>query len=165
MLIKLLTITTAANDNEYRKVINTRKRLLGIVELGGVLSLLCSYLIGKGYFIHNMIESQQLFLSGLYAGIGAGLVVAGIISLLSCDKMLKDPARLHAARLKETDERNVMIASKSFSTAGSVLVICLFAALLLAGFFNLAVFWTLWACVIGYFVITLIAQKYYNFKL
>lgn len=165
MLIKLLTVTTTSNDNEYRKTIKSRRRLLGFVELGGVLSLLCSYLIGKGYFISKAIEDQQSFLSGLYAGIGTGLIVAGIIALFSLDKQLKDPAKLRAARLKETDERNVMIAGKSSGTAGMVLVTCLFAALLIAGFFNITVFWTIWACAVGYFIIMLIAQKYYSAKL
>lgn len=164
MILKMLTAKEITNDETYVKVLQQRRNLLFLAEIGGVLALVCSYLIAQEY-ITIAEKAEREFLSGLYAGIGTGLILVGIIFFVKYNQLLKDKAKLHQKRLAETDERNEMIVTKAVNTATMILLVGIYVAILIAGFFSMQVFWTLWAVSIVYFLIMLISKKYYEMQI
>lgn len=73
------------------------------------------------------------YMLGVYCGIGVGLFAAGITLLIRNRRLLKDDAKLKAARLQATDERNIEIASRSLKIAAMVLLVAMYAVFLIGG--------------------------------
>ena len=85
----------AKTDDEYRKVLKKRCIGIGFMMAAGVAALIAAAALmktGKG-------ENDD-FLSGVYLGIGTGILVSGIIFLYRVRKMFKNPELLRQRRLK-----------------------------------------------------------------
>ena len=98
----------AKTDDEYRKVLKKRCIGIGFMMAAGVAALIAAAALmktGKG-------ENDD-FLSGVYLGIGTGILVSGIIFLYRVRKMFKNPELLRQRRLKESDESSVLLNQKA----------------------------------------------------
>ncbi len=144
----------AKTDDEYRKVLKKRCIGIGFMMAAGVAALIAAAALmktGKG-------ENDD-FLSGVYIGIGTGILVSGIIFLYRVRKMFKNPELLRQRRLKGSDERSVLLNQKALYLSGVFVIIGAYIALLAAGFFSMAVFWTIWTIVMAYFLIYWICRN------
>lgn len=150
----------ANTDEEYRRKLESRQKLSWVTLIMGIAAVIAGIIM-----LRVMSDSHRTaFLSGLYCGVGAGVIVADIVSLLKVRKMLRDDTMLHRERIKESDERKNEIAKRTAATAMTVFVYVLFAALIVSGFFSMEVFWTLWGSLIAYFLIFIGFKTYYTKK-
>ena len=159
MFIRMM-LQGANTDEEYRRKLEDRQKLSWVTLLMGSAAVIAGIIM-----LRVMPDSYRTgFLSGLYCGVGASVIVADIISLIKVRKLLKDEALLHRERIKESDERKNEIAKKAAATAVTVFIFILFATLIVSGFFSMEVFWTLWGSLIAYFLIFIGFKTYYAKK-
>lgn len=92
-----------------------------------------SVTLGVGGFLP--IEMSD-YISGFYTGVGSGLIVAGIITIIRNVRILKDEKLLKEKEIYENDERNKMIGLKTWSYTGYAMFILLYVGLLVAGFIS-----------------------------
>lgn len=150
----------AKTDEEYAAVLRKRKVLFVILIFAGLVAVVLGIVLGA-----HMTNRNVSFLSGLYCGIGAGMIAEGIINIIKMNRILKDAGKIRAKRMKENDERNIMIKQKAFSSAGIMVAVVAYAVLLISGFFSMEVFWSVWGVYILFFILFLAFYIYYNKKL
>lgn len=83
------------------------------------------------------------FSSGFYTGVGCGIIVACIITIIKNIRLLKNKDALKHREIYESDERNRMIGLKSWSYTGYAMFLFLYIALLFAGAMNVIVMKTI----------------------
>ncbi|HJA07034.1 MAG TPA: hypothetical protein H9798_07850 [Candidatus Mediterraneibacter pullicola] len=159
MLLKMM-MQEAKTDGEFRKKLEIRIKMTWVSVLMGVVAVVS----GVAMMMLGADEHRTAFLSGVYCGIGTVAIVGGIISVVRTHRMLNDEKLLRSERIKESDERENAICKNAASSAGTALVYLMFAALIVAGFFSMTVFWTLWGTLIGYFLILKGMKVYYQKK-
>ena len=159
MLMKAI-VSQAPTDRDYTRVLKNRMKLFGAAAALGVLTDVLAVIFSTGNTAY-----LPSFLSGVYTGVGAGLIMISILMMLRTREILKDEKKVKEQRLKEQDERNQMIAQKSLYMAGIILIFGIYIALLISGIFNMAVFWTLFIVAMSYMVIFTAISVYYNKKL
>lgn len=76
MLIKTLT-PTAANDQEFAKLLKKRTGYFFILIALGIITILCSLYFSSGNHAYLSEYTQ-----GLYCGIGTGLILGGILLII-----------------------------------------------------------------------------------
>ncbi len=81
--------------------------------------------------------------AGYYTGLGFGVIAAAVITLVKNVLLLRNPEKLKARQIYESDERNKMIGLKTWSWAGYAMFILLYIAQMVAGVFNVVVMNTL----------------------
>ena len=155
MLIRLIM----AGNGDYKLVLRRRRALLGIVAAVGLLTLALSLALTA----LDVLDGG--FLSGFYSGIGGGLLAAGISGAVSIGRLLKDPERLRAAEVKETDERNQAVALRALSATAWLLLAVLYVVLMVSVFFSQTVFWTVFCLGACFYVILGLTWLHYNRKL
>lgn len=160
MLMRSVLFRTAKTDEEFREKLKARRKLAIPVIVLGLAAVIAGIIAGIVFD-----ESHQgSFLGGMYTGVGAAMTAAGIVRIVRINKTLKDEKRLRTERIEESDERKKEIATRSSSTAGFVMLYVCFAGLLIAGFFSMAVYWTLWCVIVGYFLCFLLLNLYFEKK-
>ena len=157
MLMKMIA-TGAGTDEEYRKKLIGRIRL---ADLGIFLGLAATF---EGAFMDKVLPEthQTSFLSCVYLGAGTAVALACGFYAVKMRRLLQDEKRLRSERIKESDERNKEIGKKATTAAMLINVYVIGAALLVAGFFSMEVFWTLWAVIVGQFLILMGARTYFE---
>jgi len=68
-----------------------------------------------------------------YAGVGSGVMAAALVLWIRFQRILKNPEKLKAMRLSNTDERNKEIGGKAYRFASTVLLIGLYGICLIGG--------------------------------
>jgi tellurite resistance protein TehA-like permease len=159
MLLKAI-ISNATTDKDYKKVLKKRIYLFYIMMALGTITLALSIIFSTGS--HAYLSA---FLSGVYSGVGSALIALSVIFIIKTRKILKDEIKLKQKRLEEQDERNQMITQKAIYSAAIILNILVYIGLMIAGIFNLVVFWTLWIVLVVFMLTFIILQVYYRKKL
>lgn len=155
MFIRLI----AAGSGDFKQVLRRRCVLYAFMAAAGLLTLALS-LAGTAL---GLLEED--FLSGFYAGIGGGLLAGGLYALIDTRRTLKNPAKLRAAEVKETDERNKEVSLRALSATAWILLVALYMVLLVSVFFSRVVFWTVFCLGAVFFVTLALTWLYYNRKL
>lgn len=106
-----------------------------LVVLGAV-----SLYVGN-FVVVNLSDAE--YLSGYYTGFGLAIIASGIITIVKNILLLKNPEKLKAREIYESDERNKMIGLKTWSWAGYAMFILLYVAQMVAGLFNVVIMNTL----------------------
>lgn len=150
----------ARTDEEYKVVLKAKIKLYISMSLVGVITLVVAMLSIKGSTGH-----QSDFLSGVYTGTGSAILAVSIVRIIRTRGIVKNAAKIREKRLEAHDERNILVAQKAHFLSGSVVFILAYIGILSAGFFSMAVFWTLWAFVVIYLVLFLLIKIYYNKKI
>lgn len=130
-------------------------KFIPALMLGGAASIVVSFILMKS-------GEEKDFLSGLYMGLGCGILAAGAVWFLKIRSILKDERKLRMKRLQEYDERNIQLNLKAHNTAGALLIITGYVIMLIAGFFSMEVFWTVWGLVMLYFALFITGRMIYN---
>ncbi len=159
MLIQALN-NGAKNDEEYKnKIIHSMKKSM-LLSAVGVITIVVAILMAV-----RTQETAGSFLSGVFVGTGAVVLFFSLKQIQKSKKILADEKLLHAERLKAFDERNQLIMEKTMYWSGALVMGACYAIMLVAGFFNMAVFWTLWSVVLVYCATTVVIKRYYDKKL
>ena len=148
----------AGSDEEYREKLIRRKRFIPVLILAGAAAIAVSCVLLRS-------GEDQAFLSGLYMGVGGGVLVVSMVWFLKIRSVLRDEKKLRINRLKESDERNSQVTLKAHYTAGVLMIVAGYVTMLVSGFFSMEVFWTVWALVMLYFVLFLAGRLFYNKKM
>lgn len=161
MIMKILeNQKTVKTDEEYKAVLKGRQKILIFMGIIGAITL------GLGAYLGYDAEGKQAsFLCGVYSGIGAALLAVAVVRCLKIRRLLRDARKIREARLAAQDERTAALTQRALSMAGLVAVGFAYVGLLIAGFFSMTVFWTLWVLIIVYFVSMIFLCLYYNKKM
>lgn len=149
----------AAGSGDFRQVLRRRCVLYALAAAAGLITLAAALVLSA----LGVLDGG--FLSGFYSGLGGGALAAGLYNLMDARRMLRDPARLRAAEVKETDERNREVSLRALSATAWILLVVFYAVLLVSVFFSRVVFWTVFCLGVCFFVTMGLAWLYYNRKL
>lgn len=159
MLVKALW-KGAKTDEEYRDVLKKRRYVVFVMMAAGAAAIGVSICLGLGVF-----GKEEDFLSGLYMGMGCGILAGSIMSLIKIRKTLQDEKMLRQKRLEESDERNIQVTQKAYYMAGICVMTVGYLVFLFAGFFSMEVFWTVWLLLMLYFLLFFVCRKIYDKKM
>lgn len=108
---------------------------LGImIAIVGVITVSLALTFGTGIFANG--SHYEDFNSGFFAGLGGGLIGAGILTFYKNRKLLKNPDKLKEKEIKETDERNIYLNQKALSVSAMIWISLLYVAMIGAVFFD-----------------------------
>ena len=114
----------ARNNEEYRKVLEKRKKVVVGIFFMGLLLLVAMVVL-------TIVKPELMggFHGGFYTGVGSGLMGGAVVGYLNLREALK------AARLQETDEREKEITDKALKASlkamlGGIYGILVFCAFL-----------------------------------
>lgn len=153
--MKLFNPEPIRNDDNYKKVLQGKNRLYGGMILIGLLS------VGSIYFGKSQLAISD-HVQGFYTGMGLALVLVGGIMLFRNCQTLKRPQKIHQERVKNNDERNLMLATKAFHTASTGLLACLYVASLVGIFFEPLIVTVALSLIGLFFIIYLISYRYFK---
>lgn len=156
----ILTGNNVRTNEEYRKVIKSRMRIMVILVIMGIMSATLGF--GAEFYFETSINSQML---GVYSGMGVGLIAAGTILWIKQRLLLNNEDKLKENRIKDTDERIKEIGNKAFRIASYAMLIALYAFGLVGGLFNPIIFQVLMVIPCLFLVVYIISFKYYDRKM
>lgn len=156
----ILCGSTANTNEEYRKVLKNRMRIMVVISIIGVITAAVGF--GAEFYLNTSINEHIL---GVYSGVGTGLSVIGIILWIKNRLLLNNDEKLKESRLNNTDERIQEIASKSFKVAAIVMLIALYLTALIGGLFYPVLVKALLFISCIFLLSYMIAFKYYNSKM
>lgn len=127
---------------DFEKRCRTRI-VMGILlaVLGGISLLMV--LMGSWFPILYMEPGGRDFAEGFYAGVGGGLLGAGIVTAIKNWRYLKNPELKKKHEILETDERNRMLGLRCWAYAGYTFFFAIYVGILIAGFVSKTVLITL----------------------
>ena len=135
-------------NQDYKEVIKRKRKVILVLLIFGVLTTL----VAVGNEILNIVPVDG-HISDLYAGIGVGL-----------GKLLKNEIALKEERLKNLDERNILISRMAAKSAAMVLIFCSYIAMLIGGLFSKVIFYCFWWVVMVFLFAYVFFSLYYRNK-
>lgn len=132
----------ATNNEEYRAVVKSRIRFF----VGWIILGIFTFAVAICNEIINFIPDNY-WLNGLYTGLGSSMVAVGIIRIIRFKKLLKNEEQLKADRLRNTDERNIMISLQATRSAMLIVMVFCYIVLIISGFFSRTVFYCFWSVI------------------
>lgn len=145
----------------YKKTLKTRIALFRIVILLNViLSVTLRLLDNKGK-IPNAVRNITDFQTGFMLS----LAIVSLFILIKYCKLLKNERMLKEAYLKETDERMILIRSKAGMPALLITSVIMIFAGIIAGYFNIIVFYSLLVTGVCQLLLGVCLKFYYMHKL
>lgn len=142
---------------EYTKTIKTRIWLYSALLVIALALCVLSYVLGP----HT---GQYAYLSGFQVGAltSSGLLLAIILVRLVLG--LRNPEKLRAMYVQDTDERNRMIKEKTGGTTFTVFNFLLLFAAVPLGYYNILIFYTLIAVALIFALFRGVVAFYYQSK-
>ncbi len=156
----ILCGSTAKTNEEYRKVLKNRMRIMVAIVIVGIIT--AAVVFGAKFYLKTSIDDYML---GVYSGVSTGLVVSGTILWIKNRLLLNNDEKLKESRLNNTDERIQEISSKSFKVAAIVMLILLYSVGLIGGLFYPVLVNAFLFIVCTFLLSYGIAFKYYNSKM
>lgn len=147
------------NLDSYKQ--SLEKRRVALV----VLMSICSIAILALCFYVRVAIPEKEYLTGYATGFFIGIELGCVFFLARLCKAMRDHEALKSMYLKETDERNILIRTKSGFPLIVYLSTMLFLIGLIVGYFNYTAFLTITAVAIGQIVISLLLKLYWTHKL
>lgn len=122
--------TTAATNEEYRKVIKNKNCYLAVLIIVGILIAAAAFIAGE-----KEITALPEYMLGVYSGAGTGVALAGVILLVKNLILLKDENKLKESRIENADERLLEISNLAIRSAVKVMLLATFAVSMIGGIF------------------------------
>lgn len=121
----------AKNNEEYRSVLKKRQVSFYLIILVGAATE------GIALFLDFCVRIAFTdYLLGYLLGMGAGLVLGGVIGLARIRRRMASEEKLKEFRLKETDERELEVDSLALRATAKLLLSALYVLLIVAGVFG-----------------------------
>ncbi len=117
-------------NEEYKKYLKRRFKCYIMIIIAGIL--MGTFGVLGEYWIDIPLDD---YVMGLYLGVGAGLVLGGILRLIKSRQICEDEEKLKQARLELGDERIQEISSKAFRMAAWILIVVMYVGILIGGVF------------------------------
>lgn len=127
---------------------------LGLACLGALLVLL-----SRTVFQNSGLPD---FIRGFYLGVGVGLVLVGLITVVHALRLMKNPAAAKKAQVTAQDEREQAIVKAAMYSVFWVFYVVLSAGVFIALPLNLAVFFTLLALLVLFSLSFLLALAWHK---
>lgn len=147
----------AANNEEYKKVIRNRMKVMLLIFILGGITLAVS-IFAKDVWKVKLSDKML----GVYTGAGAGLAAAACVMWFRNKWVLRKEERIKKERLLNTDERLQEINHKALRAATVVLLAGLYAAGLIGGLFYPILVTVLFALISIFLLAYLFAYKIYE---
>lgn len=152
--------TIAKNNEEYKKIIKNRMKIMVGFMVIGIITALAG-ILGE-FYLKTPVSDKVL---GVYTGLGSSLFAAGLVLWIKNKTLLKNEEKLRESRLNNTDERNLEISRKALNIAAYVMLASLYIIGLIGGIFYPILFHVLSLIVCIFLLTYVIAYKYYNKKM
>lgn len=126
---------TFKTNEEYKEFLQKSNRIFLILSIAGILLAVVGFgaeFAADKFNIPIVIDDYML---GVYAGVGTGLFISGIIVMLSNRHTMKNEQKLTEARIEQTDERIQEIGQKATQTATRIMICSLYVIALIGGLF------------------------------
>lgn len=146
-------------NQDYKDVIKRKRRVMLVIMIFGVLTTL----VAVGNELLNIVPVIER-ITNLYAGIGVGLISVSIVFMVKYKKLIKNETALKEERLKNLDERNILISRMAAKSAAMVLIFCSYIAMLIGGLFSKVVFYCFWWVVMVFLIAYVFFSLYYRNK-
>lgn len=147
-------------NEEYLNYLKKGMKTSVLVIIVGIITIAIAILNEVFGFIKD-----KTLINGFYTGLGTSIVIGSIIGMLKSKKVMKNETLLKEERLKKQDERNQMIADKALKAATATILFISYAALLVAGFYSMEVFFCFWFVAIIFGFSYQFFVMYYNRKM
>lgn len=157
-LCSFLGCTEVHTDEEYRKVLRRTQWIYYGMLIAGVVTIAVA---GLAEALDWKIAVDSMH-TGFYSGMGGGLVGGSVVFLIRCRKTMRDPERLHKARVAATDERVVEISRRAIAVAGYVLLLAVYLVCVIGGLFYPVLTWVLFLLVMVFLLTYAISFFIYN---
>lgn len=149
-----------STNEEYKLVVKSKMKTLIFLGILGLLSIIICIV---NEFFHFAGDND--WMNSIYSGFGGGLLLVSIIRYLQKKKLLKDEAALKADRIRNQDERNIMISSLAMRTAClSTIAVC-YVVMLILGFISKELFFCFWSIIMLFMLFYLTFYKIYERKI
>ncbi len=122
--------TTAATNEEYRKVIKNKNCYLAVLIIVGILIAAAAFIVSE-----KEITALPEYMLGVYSGAGTGIALAGVILLVKNLILLKDENKLKERRIENADERLLEISNLAIRAAVRVMLLATLAVSMIGGIF------------------------------
>lgn len=155
MLLRLFS----AGYGDYMAVLRRRCWLFGLCIVLGLAAACAGFVMAAA---GAPLPERAM---GFYAGFGTGVAACGAVGLIGTRRTMKDPKRLRASEIKETDERGHEVTRRAVALTSLVLIVLIYVAMMVSIAVNFTVFLTLIAAAAVFFVVFLSSMAYYNRKL
>jgi len=156
----ILCVSNVRTNEEYRKVIKVRMRIMMLLVVMGIISATIGY--GAEFYIETPINSHML---GVYSGMGVGLIIGGAVLWIKHRLLLNNEEKLKESRVSYTDERIKEIGNKAFRVASYAMLIAVYVMALVGGLYNTIIFQVLMVLPFIFILVYAISYKYYNRKM
>ena len=151
----------AKNNEEYRAILMKRQVGLWLIILVGLATVGLVLFLNFCTQIH--IGEYQM---GYLLGVGAGLILGGLVAMVQIRRRLADEEKLKEYRLKETDEREMEVDSLALRATAKTLLVALYVILIVAGVFNRQELVHVCLGLVALFLLGYVAfRKYYGTKI
>lgn len=122
------------NLTAYKKTVERRLQIIRCL-----VALFLIALVAMRLYVHIPEDDPRNFITGMITGMGCGGSIIATFILVQQTKALKDENKLRQMYIAENDERCRLILQKAGQPIITYLSLCLIAAGMIAGFFNIAV--------------------------
>lgn len=149
---------------EYRKRLKNQNIIFAI----GAIALIAVQTVAFSGIINPVVLSNSRwadFWNGFYAGVSMGVTFIFILRFVKNLMAMRNEKTLKKLYVKEHDERKQEICEKGKSAGASACVICMLAAGVIGGYFNITVLLTCVACTVALSLFMIGGKIYYNNKL
>ena len=120
----------SSSNEEYKKVIRFRMRIFCVLSLVGAVTF-----SGTLFIMFRFSSILSDYQSGVYSGIGCGLMGAAVALWIKNKMLLGNEEKLKQSRLANSDERNIEISQKAMRIAAMALIVALYLVGIVGGFF------------------------------
>ena len=154
-------VCKAKNNEEYRAVLKKRQVALGLFILAGLATE--GLILFLYFFTRIHIGEYQM---GYLLGVGAGLMLGGVVGVVRIRRRMADEEKLKEFRLKETDERELEVDSLALRATAKTLLVALYIILIVAGVFGREELVHVCFGLVALFLLGYVAfRKYYGTKI
>lgn len=146
----------------FNSVLKRRIIFLSAFALIGLLITL--FIWYWGYSQIESVDHTNNFMHGAQAGLFFGFFVMMLRDIVKYARAIKDENKIRAIYIEENDERKKHIRDKIGGVGFDFIIGVMMIAIVIAGFFNETIFFTLFATLAFMALVKLCLKVYYNRK-
>ena len=149
------------NIDKFKKALMIRLILLSALCIGIIIFIIIQFTL---LFYANYEHSEDYFMLGVRMGGGVGVMSVIVMNIVRYIIVFINKSQLQKMFISENDERKRYIEYKcgKFATECTLYLLCI--SIIVATFFNMIVFWTLYIVLVVFGLLKIGAKIYFNRK-